>query len=648
MIILFILYLPSIILCLDGVRSVQCPEGEYPKCQTNIATISYTIRPDDLDFRGITCKAEVGDKKITYSSVSESDNDRLYNAPCVTNSNHDNDKGVYCCEFHKDYIYDVENLEQNLYKWCQLKTSDDENSSIIFSFSFDDIDRVCKETSDLIMVAVAASIIVFVGIGFVLVWYNSGRFILSPPTFLCPKCWTDADCQRSQRHHLMNRRSNGTSDNNYSDDYATDPMLENGVRSIKITSRKLCGDITYCKDENDNPCILGQGRYGFVYKAMYEEQCVAVKCIDREEKAEHEKIMFELIGARSDYLLRMTAYVSKHLDPLNRPTSMIVIPAYLNGDVGTYLKSKSTQDEKAGLSIHEAFKLLKSLSCGLYELHRSSEGIEHPKPRMVHRDLKPSNVLISDQGEAVICDFNSSIPLIQELPHQCDCFNRKADDSSKRREKQQERPFEQNLLLEAQQHDEFNCANRKILQKLEDVREKCFEHKSPDGTWLYMAPEILSLRMFEIGEGELSNSDIVNRYACADVYSFSLIAWLILSQCPALWDERPNERRYLEDNIDDYMFEEFMRQAFNRDEYQRRFDTGNIIQKEKVMNDLLNIEKLRPYCPRTSSDALNNLFCLVRECWAEHGVFRPDSRQIYSKIKDIQRELNIKTTVTSS
>ena len=40
------------------------------QCQTNIATISYTIRPDDLDFRGITCKAEVGDKKITYSSVS--------------------------------------------------------------------------------------------------------------------------------------------------------------------------------------------------------------------------------------------------------------------------------------------------------------------------------------------------------------------------------------------------------------------------------------------------------------------------------------------------------------------------------------------------------------------------------------------------
>ena len=108
-----------------------------------------------------------------------------------------------------------------------------------------------------------------------------------------------------------------------------------------------------------------------------------------------------------------------------------------------------------------------------------------------------------------------------------------------------------------------------------------------------MAPEILSLRMFEIGEGELTNSDIVNRYACADVYSFSLIAWLILSQCPALWDERPNERRYLENNIDDYMFEEFMRQAFNRDEYQRRFDTGNIIQKGlSVSKKYSNVDKV--------------------------------------------------------
>ena len=62
------------------------------------------------------------------------------------------------------------------------------------------------------------------------------------------------------------------------------------------------------------------------------------KLFIREEKAEHEKIMFDLIGSRSDHLLRLTAYISKHCDPFNSPTSVILIPAYLHGDIGTYLK----------------------------------------------------------------------------------------------------------------------------------------------------------------------------------------------------------------------------------------------------------------------------------------------------------------------
>lgn len=106
---------------------------------------------------------------------------------------------------------------------------------------------------------------------------------------------------------------------------------------IKIAPHKLTSDITYCTEEG-KPVILGEGRYGFVYKAMYEENCVAVKCIEREDKAEHEKIMFDLIGSRSDNLLRLTAYVSKHCDPHNRPTSIILIPAYLQGDIGSFLK----------------------------------------------------------------------------------------------------------------------------------------------------------------------------------------------------------------------------------------------------------------------------------------------------------------------
>ena len=75
-------------------------------------------------------------------------------------------------------------------------------------------------------------------------------------------------------------------------------------------------------------------------------------------------------------------------------------------------------------------------------------------------------MLISDKNEAIICDFNSAIPLIRELPHQCECF--KAGQGS-------QRPFEQQFLLEAGHHDRPGCPNRKILQKIDEVREKCFE-----------------------------------------------------------------------------------------------------------------------------------------------------------------------------
>jgi serine/threonine protein kinase len=113
-------------------------------------------------------------------------------------------------------------------------------------------------------------------------------------------------------------------------------------------------------------------------------------------------------------------------------------------------------------------KLMRTLACGLYELHRASEGIDNPMPRIAHRDLKPANVLISDRFEAVICDFNSSIPLIRELPHQCDCFSKPDDRNGPCR------PFEPLSLLKLESHDRPGCPNRKILQKLDDVRERVF------------------------------------------------------------------------------------------------------------------------------------------------------------------------------
>lgn len=383
---------------------------------------------------------------------------------------------------------------------------------------------------------------------------------------------------------------------------------------IKIAPHKLTSDITYCTEEG-KPVILGEGRYGFVYKAMYEENCVAVKCIEREDKAEHEKIMFDLIGSRSDNLLRLTAYVSKHCDPHNRPTSIILIPAYLQGDIGSFLKH--LQQTKGGIDMALAVQLITTLACGIYELHRASEGIENPLPRIAHRDLKPANVLISDKYEAIICDFNSAVPLIRELPHQCECFNRSADARVS-----PQRPFEHQVLLQAAHHDRPGCLNRKILQQIDEVRDKCFEQKCPDGTWLYMAPEILSLKMFEVGEIDLTNGDIVNRYCSADIYSFSLIAWLVMSQCKQIYETPP----IIESTIDDYLFDEFVSQSTSGVASR---PARTVSEKERLMNILLNDESIRPRC--TS----HQMFELIQECWAMEGACRPDARQLYKKLKDI-------------
>ena len=45
--------------------------------------------------------------------------------------------------------------------------------------------------------------------------------------------------------------------------------------------------------------------------------------------------------------------------------------------------------------------------------------------------------------------------------------------------------------------------------------------ESYDGTWLYMAPEVLSLKIFEIKNiARMTDADIINRYGYADIYSF--------------------------------------------------------------------------------------------------------------------------------
>ena len=88
-------------------------------------------------------------------------------------------------------------------------------------------------------------------------------------------------------------------------------------------------------------------------------------------------------------------------------------------------------------------------------------------------------------------------------------------------------------------------------------------------------------------------------------------------------------------SVDDYIVDELLSQSPRESEYRHDLQAKNILYKEKVMRDILNQEKIRPQCPKGKSV----LFDLIKECWAEQGVYRPDSRQIYSKIKRIEEDI---------
>ncbi|KAG8909006.1 hypothetical protein FRB99_000109 [Tulasnella sp. 403] len=70
----------------------------------------------------------------------------------------------------------------------------------------------------------------------------------------------------------------------------------------------------------------------------------------------------------------------------------LVSPWYTNGNITEFLRSNPDADRRA---------LLSQVAEGLVFLHNSN-------PVIIHSDIKGSNVLISDSGEAELCDFGLS------------------------------------------------------------------------------------------------------------------------------------------------------------------------------------------------------------------------------------------------
>ncbi|CBY09474.1 unnamed protein product [Oikopleura dioica] len=141
---------------------------------------------------------------------------------------------------------------------------------------------------------------------------------------------------------------------------------------------------------------IGEGTYGFVYKAKYRptDEFVALKRI----RLEGEEDGIPLTNLREICSLKELAHpnIVKLIDVILEKTSLEVYLIFelLYMDLKTYIDEQKEQDSRIERSLAMSYS---------YQLCQALDFC-HTR-RIIHRDLKPQNLLIDKNGIIKIADF---------------------------------------------------------------------------------------------------------------------------------------------------------------------------------------------------------------------------------------------------
>jgi serine/threonine protein kinase len=155
--------------------------------------------------------------------------------------------------------------------------------------------------------------------------------------------------------------------------------------------------------------MIGQGKFGTVWKAIYNKETVAVKIFDIHHKSswQNEKHINSLDSTPHQDILPF-------IDSLTRGTGynsqfFIITQYFPLGSLNQFLCHNT-------LSFEQAWNMMHSVSSGLSHLHSTSysnsDGLILEKYAVVHRDVKTSNVLVKDEcGHCVLGDLGLALIL---------------------------------------------------------------------------------------------------------------------------------------------------------------------------------------------------------------------------------------------
>jgi hypothetical protein len=147
---------------------------------------------------------------------------------------------------------------------------------------------------------------------------------------------------------------------------------------------------------------IGSGRFSKVWKALLNENLVAVKIFPKEEKQSWstEKDMYMHPEIKHENLQGFLT-TACHVDKTSTSYWMI-FDYHEMGSLSDYLKSHV-------LTLENVFKMTESVAAGLAYLHSEIISEKRQKPAIAHRDVKSGNILVKSDLTCCICDLGLSL-----------------------------------------------------------------------------------------------------------------------------------------------------------------------------------------------------------------------------------------------
>ena len=254
--------------------------------------------------------------------------------------------------------------------------------------------------------------------------------------------------------------------------------VTSGCGPDELVQRTIWRDIHI--DEASGP--IGNGRFGSVWRASWQDEPVAVKLFNSLHEASwsRETDIYQTSMLRHENIL---GYIASDIRGGTSPASlmfMIVTDLHPLGSLYDFLLANT-------LNTRQLLAFLSGVASGLSHLHQEIVGVKY-KPSVAHRDLKTKNVLVkaAASGRCCLADFGSAV---------CD-WSTPLSRVNSVDWKQQSVVYGNNVWQQQQ------------------------------GSVRYMAPECLSGALGGANQATTTIED----FKCVDMYAFALVVWELLTR----------------------------------------------------------------------------------------------------------------------